>query len=153
MLILCKHCGLFLRCHFMNLSNGHALVNGNSFIKLVWTPSIKWEVAIASTTCTHLEGRYCNFNNIKNYCCDSLWQLTLIAECRAKHNNSKAYKVPVGIMFCVKSLVSFHVLGKGVKTWSTLDSGPFVFYGGCCRVRSPFMSSHVGPIVRVRPYC
>ena len=44
----------------------------DSLIRLVWTPSMKWLMAIVSTSLTHLEGWYWSLSNIKNSCLDSL---------------------------------------------------------------------------------
>ena len=58
--------GACRRCHRKNLSNGPALVFGNSLIKHRCAPAIKWVMAMASTNRTQRVGRYCNFRRRRN---------------------------------------------------------------------------------------
>lgn len=51
-------------------------------------PSVKYEMAIASTSYTNCNGRYCNFNNIKNSCFGLLRQLTLMKKFHLRHQLS-----------------------------------------------------------------
>lgn len=86
-------CELFFLCHFKNLSTGFAFVKGNLLIKVICTPLMKWEMAIALTYCTHFEGRQYNLNNINIYCWNSPWQLTLIAKFHLGTNQPMLRKI------------------------------------------------------------
>lgn len=58
--------GTCVRCHRKILSNGPALVFGNSLFRHLWAPAIKWVMAITSTIRSHRVGRYCNLSSNRN---------------------------------------------------------------------------------------
>lgn len=95
-------CGLFLCYYFTNISNGHALMNENSLIKDVCTPSMKCVMTIVSTNLTHLEGRYCSFNNIKNSWRASLWLLMLITKFHLGHQSTRAIQNILDLYVCIR---------------------------------------------------
>lgn len=65
-------------------------------------------MAIASASCTHLEGQYCNFSNIKNSWRDSLRQLTSMTKFHLGHRLARA----------TQNTIALEQMGSSWVQWS-----------------------------------
>ena len=143
--ILCKSsswattCGLFARCHLWILFNGPTLVEGISLIRLGWTPSMKWVIAIASTNRIQREGRYFSLSNIKKFLPRFVVAVNIdgkfptrtpLGQDCTKYRNSETHRVFVRSVLFIKSQICIPTLPRCVESWSPLNLRPIILHWG-----------------------
>lgn len=131
-------------CRFKKRSND--IVSVKRIILLVWTPPIKYEMAIASTNLTHREGQYCNLSNIGFFLPPFIVAISIDRKLQAwtpinkgctKHCGSKTNWVLMRMMVLEEILTCLSTLRWGIEYGSTLNLWPIVFDWGYHRNRSP----------------